>query len=102
EWGLAMRLKDVKRFPWAMTVGAVQDNELVKQMGRDIGQQAARMGVHFNFAPVVDVNTNPKNPIIGNRSYGSDVNNVAQKGIAYTQGMLENKVLASAKHFPGH
>lgn len=102
EWGLAMRLKDVKLFPWAITIGAVQDNELVKQMGRDIGQQAVRMGVHFNFAPVVDVNTNPKNPIIGNRSYGSDVNNVSQKGIAYMQGMLENKVLASAKHFPGH
>lgn len=102
EWGLSMRLLDVKRFPWAMTVGAVKDNDLVKQMGENIGEQAARMGVHFNFAPTVDVNTNPQNPIIGNRSYGSDVENVSQKGIAYMQGMLEKGVLASAKHFPGH
>lgn len=102
EWGLSMRLKDVKRFPWAMTVGAVQDNKVVREMGRNIGEQSARMGVHFNFAPVVDVNTNPQNPIIGNRSYGSDVNNVAQKGISYMQGMLEKRVLSSAKHFPGH
>ena len=102
EWGLAMRLKGVDRFPWAMTVGAVQDNELVKEMGRNIGEQAARMGVSFNFAPDVDVNTNPLNPIIGNRSFGSDVNNVSEKGIAYMQGMLEMGVLSSAKHFPGH
>lgn len=102
EWGLAMRIKDVKRFPWAMTVGAVKDNNLVRQMGNNIGEQVARLGVHFNFAPVVDVNTNPQNPIIGNRSFGSDVENVAEKGIAYMQGMNEQNVLASAKHFPGH
>lgn len=102
EWGVAMRLKGVNRFPWAMTVGAVQNEELVRQMGRDIGEQSNRLGVHFNFAPVVDVNTNPKNPIIGNRSFGSDVNNVAQKGIAYMEGMNEKRVMASAKHFPGH
>lgn len=102
EWGLAMRLKEVKRFPWAMAVGAVEDNYLVKQMGNAIGEQANTMGVHFNFAPVVDVNTNPKNPIIGNRSFGSDVENVAQKGIHYMLGMKEKGVLASAKHFPGH
>lgn len=102
EWGLAMRLKEVNRFPWAMAVGAVQDNNLVKQMGNNIGEQSARMGVNFNFAPVVDVNTNPKNPIIGNRSFGSDVENVSQKGIHYMLGMKEKGVLASAKHFPGH
>lgn len=102
EWGLAQRLVNVERFPWAMTVGAVQDNALVKEMGRNIGEQVHRMGVHFNFAPAVDVNTNPLNPIIGNRSFGSDVNNVSAKGIAYMQGMLEKDVLASAKHFPGH
>lgn len=102
EWGLAMRLKEVNRFPWAMAVGAVEDNNLVKQMGNNIGEQAARMGVHFNFAPTVDVNTNPKNPIIGNRSYGSNVENVSQKGINYMLGMKEKGVLASAKHFPGH
>lgn len=102
EWGLSMRLKEVKRFPWAMTVGAVEDNQIVKEMGNAIGEQANTMGVHFNFAPVVDVNTNPKNPIIGNRSYGSDVQNVADKGINYMLGMKEKGVLASAKHFPGH
>ncbi len=102
EWGLSMRLKDVKRFPWAMTVGAVEDNNLVKQMGNAIGEQAKTMGVNFNFAPVVDVNTNPQNPIIGNRSFGSDVENVSQKGINYMLGMKEKGVLASAKHFPGH
>lgn len=102
EWGLAMRLKDVNRFPWAMALGAIADNQLIFEMGKAIGEQANRMGVHFNFAPDVDVNTNPKNPIIGNRSFGSDVNNVAQKGIAYANGMKEMKVLASAKHFPGH
>lgn len=102
EWGLAMRLKDVSRYPWAMGIGAIQNNDLVKEMGMAIGEQSNRMGVNFNFAPVVDVNTNPSNPIIGNRSYGSDVNNVAQKGIAYMNGMKEKKVLASAKHFPGH
>ncbi len=102
EWGLSMRLKDVKRFPWAMTVGAVEDNNLVKQMGNAIGEQARTMGVNFNFAPVVDVNTNPQNPIIGNRSFGSDVENVSQKGINYMMGMKEKGVLASAKHFPGH
>lgn len=102
EWGLAMRIKDVERFPWAMTVGAITDNDLVRQMGNNIGGQAARLGVHFNFAPVSDINTNSQNPIIGNRSYGSDVENVSAKGIAYMNGMREMNVLASAKHFPGH
>lgn len=102
EWGLAMRIKGVKRFPWAMTVGAVEDNELVKEMGRNIGEQTKRLGVGFNFAPDADVNTNPENPVIGNRSYGSDVDNVTAKGIAYMQGMMEQGILASAKHFPGH
>src|SRR5690606_36785351 len=83
-------------------VGAVEDNYLVKQMGNAIGEQAKTLGVNFNFAPVVDVNTNPQNPIIGNRSFGSDVENVAQKGINYMLGMKEKGVLASAKHFPGH
>lgn len=102
EWGLAMRLKDVNRFPWAMTAGAAEDNQLIREMGNAVGEQAKRMGVSFNFAPVVDVNTNPQNPIIGNRSFGSDVQNVADKGITYMLGMKEKGVLASAKHFPGH
>src|SRR5690606_33266377 len=72
------------------------------ELGKAIGTQAKRMGVNFNFSPVVDVNTNPENPIIGNRSFGSDVQNVSDKGIAYMLGLKEKDVLASAKHFPGH
>lgn len=102
EWGLAMRLKEVKRFPWAMTLGAIENPNCIKETGNAIGEQASRMGVNFNFAPVVDVNTNPQNPIIGNRSFGSDVKNVSEKGIQYMLGMKEKGVLASAKHFPGH
>src|SRR5690625_3280334 len=102
EWGASMRIREVERFPWAMTVGAVSNNDLVEQMGENIGEQVSRIGVHFNFAPTVDVNTNPENPVIGSRSYGSNVENVAQKGIAYMRGMMKHKVLSSAKHFPGH
>lgn len=102
EWGLAMRLKDVKRFPWAISLGAIENPNLIKETGNAIGEQAARLGVNFNFAPVVDVNTNPQNPIIGNRSFGSDVQNVSQKGVEYMLGMKEKGILASAKHFPGH
>ena len=102
EWGVAMRLKGVDRFPWNMTVGALDNNELAYKKGQQIGQQANRLGIHFNFAPSVDVNVNPNNPIIGNRSYGSDPINVATKGSAFMKGQQSMKVLASAKHFPGH
>lgn len=102
EWGLAMRLKGVERFPWNMTFGALQNEELVYQAGQQIGKQSNRMGIHFNFAPSVDVNVNPNNPIIGNRSYGSDPINVGLKGSAFMKGQQAMKVLASAKHFPGH
>ena len=102
EWGLAMRLKDVERFPWNMTLGALKNDELVYQVGKQIGVQANRMGVQFNFSPSVDVNVNPNNPIIGNRSFGSNPDRVAAKGIAYMNGMKAQNVLSSAKHFPGH
>lgn len=102
EWGLAMRLKGVERFPWNMTLGALRDNKLVYQVGKQIGVQANRMGVQFNFSPSVDVNVNPNNPIIGNRSFGSNPDRVAEKGIAYMDGMRAQNVLSSAKHFPGH
>ena len=102
EWGLAMRLKGVERFPWNMTLGALRDNKLVYQVGKQIGIQANRMGVQFNFSPSVDVNVNPNNPIIGNRSFGSNPDRVAEKGIAYMEGMRAQNVLSSAKHFPGH
>lgn len=102
EWGLSMRLDSTFRFPWPITVGAVQDSNLVYQMGREIGRHCKRIGVHFNFAPVVDINTNPNNPIINARSFGEHRNNVLQKAAAFTAGMQAAGVLASAKHFPGH
>ena len=102
EWGVAMRLDSVRPFPWNMTLGAIQDNRLVEEIGLRIGEQAKRLGVHINFAPDVDINTNPKNPIIGNRSFGEDKVNVAEKGLAYMRGMHRAGVLSSAKHFPGH
>ena len=102
EWGVAMRLDSVQAFPWNMTLGAIQDDKLVQAVGYRIGEQAKRLGIHINFAPSLDINTNPKNPIIGNRSFGEDKENVARKGIAFMNGMHEAGVLSSAKHFPGH
>lgn len=102
EWGLAMRLDSTMAFPWNMTLGAIKDNSIVEAVGRRIGLHNKRMGVHFNFAPVVDINTNPDNPIIGNRSFGEDMDNVANKAAAFMKGMQGAGVLANAKHFPGH
>ena len=102
EWGLSMRLDSTYAFPWNMTLGAISNNELVEQAGYQIGEHCKRLGVHFNFAPVVDINTNPKNPIIGNRSFGEDRDNVTAKGLAFMKGMQSAGVLANAKHFPGH
>ena len=102
EWGVAMRLDSVQPFPWNMTLGAIQDNKLIEAVGERIGEQAKRLGIHINFAPSVDINTNPKNPIIGNRSFGENKENVSQKGIAFVKGMHKAGILSSAKHFPGH
>jgi len=102
EWGLYQRIKTAHKFPWAITLGAIQDNNLVYEMASKIAEDAKKMGIYWNFAPVVDVNTNPKNPIIGNRSFGSDVQNVIAKSLAYAQGLQDNGVLAAIKHFPGH
>ncbi|MFG6685898.1 glycoside hydrolase family 3 N-terminal domain-containing protein [Mariniflexile sp. HNIBRBA6329] len=102
EWGLSMRLDSTYAFPWNMTLGAISDNNLIEQTGKQIGEHCKRLGVHFNFAPVVDINTNPLNPIIGNRSFGEDRDNVTQKASAFMKGMQGAGVLASAKHFPGH
>lgn len=102
EWGLAMRLDSTQRFPKQMTLGALSDNLLIYEMGRDIARQCKRLGVHINFAPVVDVNNNPNNPVINMRSFGENKEMVSQKGIAYMKGLQENGVLANAKHFPGH
>ncbi len=102
EWGLGMRLDSTLNFPHQMTLGAIQNNESVYRMGAEVARQCARLGVHLNFAPVVDVNSNPANPVIGMRSFGEDKENVALKGVAYMRGLQDNGVLASAKHFPGH
>ncbi|MGY0392384.1 glycoside hydrolase family 3 N-terminal domain-containing protein [Bizionia sp. KMM 8389] len=102
EWGLSMRLDSTYAFPWNMTLGAIKDNHLVAKTGYHIGEHCKRLGVHFNFAPDVDININPKNPIIGNRSFGEDRTNVTEKGSAFMQGMHDAGILSSAKHFPGH
>jgi beta-N-acetylhexosaminidase len=102
EWGLDMRLKNTFRYPWNMALGAVSDTTLIQQFGERLGVHCKRLGIHINFAPVVDINTNPENPIIGNRSFGENKENVTEKSIAFTKGMQQAGVLASAKHFPGH
>jgi beta-glucosidase-like glycosyl hydrolase/CubicO group peptidase (beta-lactamase class C family) len=102
EWGPGMRLDSVLSYPRQMALGAVRNDSLIYRMGLDIGAQLRRLGVHINFAPVVDVNNNPDNPVIGSRSFGSDRFNVARKGIAYMNGLQDQCVLAVAKHFPGH
>jgi len=102
EWGLGMRLKNTIKYPLQMTLGAISDNNLIYQMGEQIGEQCNRMGIHINFAPVVDVNSNPKNPVIGMRSFGQNPLLVAEKGNMYMKGMQSTGLIASAKHFPGH
>ncbi|WP_461443123.1 glycoside hydrolase family 3 N-terminal domain-containing protein [Maribacter sp.] len=102
EWGLAMRLDSTYAFPWNMTLGAIQDDKVVEKVGRQIGKHAKRLGVHINFAPDIDININPKNPIIGNRSFGEDRENVSRKGVAFMKGIESAGVLSSGKHFPGH
>jgi beta-N-acetylhexosaminidase len=102
EWGLAMRLDSTFAYPWNMTLGAIKDDRIVEQIGERIGVHCKRLGVHFNFAPVVDINTNPDNPIIGNRSFGEDRVNVTQKAISFMKGLQKAGILANAKHFPGH
>lgn len=102
EWGPSMRLDSLMRFPWQMSLGAVQDEKLIYEMGEQIAYQCKLLGVNINFAPVADINSNPKNPIIGNRSFGEDKAQVSRLAAAYMNGMQENGVLACAKHFPGH
>lgn len=102
EWGLGMRLDSVTRFPYQLTLGALQDENLVYRMGLAVGEQCKRIGVHVNYAPVVDVNNNPDNPVIGFRSFGQDPGKVSRMGVAYMKGMQDAGIMACAKHFPGH
>jgi beta-glucosidase-like glycosyl hydrolase len=102
EWGLGMRLDSVKPFPRQMMLGATRDTDLVYRMGAAIAAQCNRLGVHIDFAPDVDVNNNPANPIINSRSFGENKFLVSKLGIAYMRGLQSNGVMACAKHFPGH
>lgn len=102
EWGIGMRLDSTISYPYQMTLGAIQDNDLLYQMGVEVARQMKRAGIHVNFAPVMDVNNNPNNPVINFRSFGENKLNVTQKGIAYMKGMQDNGILTTAKHFPGH
>ena len=102
EWGLGMRLDSTISYPYQMTLGAIQNNDLIYQMGKQISDDFKRLGMHVNFAPVADVNNNPRNPVIGYRSFGDSRYNVATKVAAYMKGMQDNGLLVSLKHFPGH
>lgn len=102
EWGLGMRLDSVTKFPYQLTLGAVNEENLVYKMGLAMGEQCKRMGVHVNYAPVVDINNNPNNPVIGYRSFGEDKNKVSRYGVAIMKGMQDAGIMACAKHFPGH
>ncbi len=102
EWGLSMTVEGALVFPRNMTLGAVQDLGLIEAMGAEIGREARRVGIHMNLAPVVDVNSNPLNPIIGMRSFGDDPERVAERGDALIRGMKKAGVMSCAKHFPGH
>ena len=102
EWGLAMRLSNTISYPYQLGLGGIQNNEIIYEMGKEIGRQCKRMGIHVNFAPVIDINNNPNNPVINYRSFGEDPENVSKKGWAYAKGMQDAGIIACAKHFPGH
>jgi beta-glucosidase-like glycosyl hydrolase/CubicO group peptidase (beta-lactamase class C family) len=104
EWGLTMRLDSTTRYPYAMTLGATPgpDTARLYKMGRQIGQQVRRLGVHVNYAPDADVNNNPNNPVINFRSFGENKRTVLAAAAAYMRGMQDERVITSAKHFPGH
>lgn len=102
EWGLGMRLKNTINYPYQMALGAIQGEDLIYDMGKEIARQIKRTGLHINFAPVVDVNNNPDNPVINYRSFGEDKLNVVKKSLAYMIGMQDQNLLTTAKHFPGH
>lgn len=102
EWGLSMRLSSTTRFPRNMMLGAIQNDSLLYYYGLEVARQCRLMGIHVNFAPAMDVNSNPANPVIGNRSFGEDPANVSKLGVMYAKGLEAGGVMAVAKHFPGH
>jgi len=102
EWGLSMRLENTTRFPRNMMLGAIQEDSLLYKYGQEIARQCKEMGIQVSFAPDIDINSNPNNPVIGTRSFGENIDRVSRAGIAYSQGVEDNGVLSVAKHFPGH
>ena len=102
EWGAAMRFYEYAAFPRAMQLGALDDEVLVEQAGRAIGEELRQIKIFANYAPVIDINNNPKNPVINTRSFGEDRERVSRLGAAYMRGMQGAGVWGSAKHFPGH
>ncbi|MDR3366788.1 MAG: serine hydrolase, partial [Prevotellaceae bacterium] len=102
EWGVGMRLDSVPNFPFQIALGAIKDDSLIYRMGAEVAGQFRQLGMHVNFAPVADVNSDPDNPVINVRSFGQNPQAVARKCIAYANGMQDNGVIACAKHFPGH
>lgn len=102
EWGVSMRLSGEDRFPYNYTLGAANDPELTKKVGQLMGQECRDLGIHLNFAPVADVNSNPNNPVIGFRSFGENPKMVAEQVAAAVEGMESQGVMTSIKHFPGH
>ncbi|GAA0531915.1 glycoside hydrolase family 3 N-terminal domain-containing protein [Chitinophaga japonensis] len=102
EWGLGMRLDSVISLPRNLMLGALQDTTLAREAGRLMGEQCRRLGIHIDFAPDMDVNNNPNNPVINDRSFGEDKYQVARMGVAVIKGMQDAGIMACAKHFPGH
>ncbi|MEI2747682.1 MAG: glycoside hydrolase family 3 N-terminal domain-containing protein [Ferruginibacter sp.] len=103
EWGVGMRIIDsVAPLPKQMMLGAVKDATIIYRYGQIVAEQCKRMGIQMNYAPVMDVNNNPENPVINDRSFGEDKYKVALFGTQYMKGMQESGVMACAKHFPGH
>lgn len=102
EYGVGMRLYGIHKFPYQITLGAIQNDTLLYYMGKEVASQCKRLGIQMNFAPVVDININPKNPVINSRSFGEDKFNVASKSLFYMKGMQDQGIIAIAKHFPGH
>jgi beta-glucosidase-like glycosyl hydrolase/CubicO group peptidase (beta-lactamase class C family) len=102
EWGLGMRLDNTISYPRQLTLGAIDNTDLIYDMGKEFARQMKRIGIHINFAPDIDVNSNPNNPVINDRAFGDNKFGVVRRGLAYMKGMQDNGILASGKHFPGH
>jgi beta-N-acetylhexosaminidase len=102
EWGVQMRLDSVLALPKQMLLGAIQENQLIYDYGRLVAEQCKRLGIHINFAPVVDINNNSQNPVIGDRSFGESRSKVTDKAYKYMKGMEDHGIMTCLKHFPGH